>query len=196
MKILLVLLLAVAARADDYGNALAAWLHVEPITPVVVWHADKDALLALHLPGYSASNGWCYAGGAIHAFPCRAEKTMMRHEVFHATADARLPTLPRWLEEGTAAMMETARVSDGVLAFKTGSRLRAAARADVSLLTIVQLTADDFCGKNNTAAYAASYAAAVWMHQAGTLQTWLHGAPVPLDPDGFRAWLLDPGAWP
>ena len=179
----LILLAASLAFANDYGDALAAWLHVEPITPQVEWYANQQALLDLNVPGYTAQNGWMYRNdtATIYAYHCANDASSMRHEVFHALAHARLPKIPRWLNEGTAVMMD---------------RIRIAARSDVTLLQIVEYTGDDFGGDRAELSYAASYAAALWMHQAGTLQTWLHGEPTPLDPAAFRAWLSDPWAWP
>jgi hypothetical protein len=198
MRFALILLSASLAYASDYGDALAAWLHVAPITPHVEWHTNQQALLDLHVPGYTAQNGWMYRNDTqtIYAYHCANDASSMRHETFHALAHARLPRIPRWLNEGTAVMMERLRVTDGKLQFTTNNRIRVAARSDVTLLQIVEYTGDDFGGDRAELSYAASYAAVLWMHQAGTLQTWLHGEPTPLDPATFRAWLSDPWGWP
>ena len=195
---LLILFTFTCAYASEFMDAASKWLSVEPIVPKVEWHADQAALLALNRPGYTSAMGWMYTNdtATIYAFPCAESAPSMRHEVFHAIAHARLPPMPLWLNEGTAVMMERLRVSDGKLNFTTNNRIRTAARSDVTLLQIVQYTSSDFGGKNSHLTYCASYAAALWMHQTGTLQDWLHGKKVPLDAEAFRKWLSDPWAWP
>lgn len=196
IRLALILLAASVAHASDYDNALAAWLHVEPIIPQVVWVADKPALDALHLDVYGAQNSWCCRNGVIYAFHCRGEKALMQHESFHALVRIRLPGVPTWLNEGTATLMETAVVVDGGLKFGHNTkRLRIAGRSDTPIQDILNYTQENTVSGDVSLTYANAYSVCEWLRRSDNLMRWLHGDGYTLNEDAYRAFVTTPGEW-
>ena len=177
-----------ASSQAEYQKSVAAWLHVQPVTPTVRWFSSHDELAASH-PSIGDGD-WCYSerDQTIYAYHMAREDSHMRHEVFHALHHACLGQVPAWLDEGTASLTEGAQ-SGQLLTFHIDSRrIQRCADRGRTLAQIMAYQRSDF---TNWQVYDDAYAACAWLESRGMLVDALHGAPVVADQVSFAQFLKD-----
>ncbi len=209
----------VASTVDDRDNAvLATWgeeylagldalLGIEAGPVRVNLLRDKREYIeycSAYVPGFNRDMQFCYSRRrrAVYGYhqALFRLKPLLRHEMFHAVAHARLPDLALWLDEGIAEYLEDCESVDGRLVHVDvqGGWLRMAYQArrdpERSPHLLPQVGERLFYSRRGRIWYALAYSTTLYLAKSGLLADCITGEKIALPAAGYADYIAS-GDW-